>query len=89
MDPQPQQDTAVAQPPPLFDMSKACLLYTSYPAATLVDGVQQSSTIILDNVTNQAIFNFTDQFLESATGADDRLTLAIPPIGAVSYTHLP
>ena len=52
-----------------------------YPARTLIDQVEQSATVILDNVTTQAIFNFTDTYLDAANNVDDRLDIAIPPQG--------
>lgn len=52
-----------------------------YPTQTLVDQVEQSATVILDNTTTQATFNFTDDFLSSENNVDDRLTVTIPPQG--------
>ena len=52
-----------------------------YPNQTLIDQVEQSATVILDNVTTQAIFNFTDSYLTAQNNVDDRLSLAIPPVG--------
>ncbi len=52
-----------------------------YPMQTLVDGVEQSATVFLDNTTTQGTFNFTDDFLENANNVDDRLTIMIPPTG--------
>lgn len=52
-----------------------------YPNQTLIDQVNQGATVILDNVTTQAIFNFTDDFLSSENNVDDRLNIAIPPQG--------
>ena len=61
-----------------------------YPAQTLINGVEQSATVFLDNATTQGTFNFTDTYLiaEEAGGnnVDDRLDVVIPPVGcAVSY----
>lgn len=57
-----------------------------YPMQTLINQVNQSATAILDVVTTQAIFNFTDGFLTAENNVDDRLTIAIPPEGVgVSY----
>ena len=52
-----------------------------YPAQTLVDQVEQSATVFLDNVTAQGTFNFTDSYLQSSNNVDDRLDIAIPPQG--------
>lgn len=54
-----------------------------YPARTTIDGVQQSATVILDNVTTAALFNFTDDYLASEEGnnVDDRLDVTVPPVG--------
>ena len=52
-----------------------------YPAQTLINTVEQSATVILDNTTTQALFNFTDTYLTAQNNVDDRLSLAIPPVG--------
>lgn len=52
-----------------------------YPDQTLVDQVEQSATVILDNTTTQANFNFTDDYLVASNNVDDRLDIAIPPQG--------
>lgn len=54
-----------------------------YPMQTPVNGVNQSATVILDNVTTSALFNFTDDFLASEEGnnVDDRLSITAPPVG--------
>jgi hypothetical protein len=52
-----------------------------YPQQTLVDQVEQSATVFLDNTTTQGTFNFTDTFLLSANNVDDRLRITIPPQG--------
>jgi hypothetical protein len=52
-----------------------------YPTQTLVNGIQQTSTVFLDNTTTQGTFNFTDDYLDNANNVDDRLDIAIPPIG--------
>jgi len=52
-----------------------------YPTQTLIDQVYQSATVILDNTTTQAIFNFTDDYLASENNVDDRLDIAVPPQG--------
>ena len=51
----------------------------AYPTRTLVNQVSQSATVILDNVSNQAVFNFTDSYLTSQNNVDDRLSLTVPP----------
>ena len=57
-----------------------------YPTQVLVDLVEQSATVFLDNVTTQGVFNFTDSYLTGAeseygNNVDDRLDIAIPPTG--------
>jgi hypothetical protein len=52
-----------------------------YPDQTLIDQVEQSATVFLDNVTTQGTFNFTDTFLIAENNVDDRLDIAIPPQG--------
>jgi len=52
-----------------------------YPDQTLVDQVEQSATVILDNETTQAWFNFTDTYLTTENNVDDRLEITIPPTG--------
>jgi len=52
-----------------------------YPTQTLIDQVEQSATVILDNTTTQATFNFTDTYLKSSNNVDDRLTITVPPRG--------
>jgi len=58
-----------------------------YPASTPSDGVDQSATCIFDNVTTQAIFNFTDTFLENENNADDRTDI-LPPFQACRIDYL-
>lgn len=52
-----------------------------YPAQLLVDQVEQSATVILDNVTTQGTFNFTDTYLAASNNVVDRLSVIIPPKG--------
>jgi hypothetical protein len=52
-----------------------------YPTKTVIDQVAQSATVILDNATTQALFNFTDTYLDASNNVDDRLDIAIPPQG--------
>lgn len=52
-----------------------------YPQQTLIDMVNQSATVLLDNVTTQGTFNFTDDYLSAQNNVDDRLTLVQPPQG--------
>ena len=52
-----------------------------YPTRTLVDSVEQSATVFLDNTTTQGIFNFTDEYLVATNNVDDRLDVTIPPQG--------
>lgn len=52
-----------------------------YPQQTLIDQVEQSATVFLDNTTTQGTFNFTDTYLVSENNVDDRLDIAIPPVG--------
>ena len=59
-----------------------------YPTQVLVDGIEESATVFLDNVTTQGTFNFTDSYLQSANNVDDRQDIAIPPIG-VRVDYLP
>jgi hypothetical protein len=53
-----------------------------YPTRTLVDLVNQSATVFLDNTTNQGVFNFTDTYLIAENNVDDRMDIAISPMGA-------
>lgn len=56
-----------------------------YPMQTLIDQVNQSATVFLDNVTTQGTFNFTDTYLIAEEGGgnnvDDRLNVTTPPQG--------
>lgn len=52
-----------------------------YPTQTLIDQVNQSATVFLDNVTTQGTFNFTDTYLSVQNNVDDRLNIVIPPQG--------
>jgi hypothetical protein len=52
-----------------------------YPMQTLIDQVEQSATVFLDNVTTQGTFNFTDTYLSAQNNVDDRLRVVQPPQG--------
>ena len=52
-----------------------------YPTQTLIDAVEQSATVFLDNTTTQGTFNFTDEYLIAENNVDDRLDVTIPPQG--------
>jgi hypothetical protein len=58
-----------------------------YPMTTPVDNVDQSATAILDNVTTQAVFNFTDTYLDSGNNVDDRTDI-LPPFKACRIDYL-
>ena len=51
------------------------------PSTTVSAGVTMTSTVIYDNVTTTAFFNFTDEFLQAETSTDmtDRLRCILPP----------
>jgi hypothetical protein len=51
------------------------------PSATVSSGIPMTSTVIYDNTTTTAFFNFTDEFLEGETSTDmtDRLRCIQPP----------
>lgn len=51
------------------------------PSATVSSGTLMTSTVINDNATTTAFFNFTDEFLEGETSTDitDRLRCIQPP----------
>ena len=57
------------------------------PSATVSAGVPMTSTVVADNNTTTAFFNFTDQFLESETSTDmtDRLRCVLPPAAVDVY----
>lgn len=50
-----------------------------YPTVTNINQVGQSATAILDNVTTQATFNFTDIYLANSNNVDDRMRIIQPP----------
>ena len=52
-----------------------------YPKSFLSDGVTIIPTVILDNVTTSATFNFSDDFLEDSNDSTDRLRVQQPPAG--------
>lgn len=49
-----------------------------YPQTTPSDGIQQSATVFLDNVTPSGTFNFTDEFLIASNNVTDRLRVVWP-----------
>jgi hypothetical protein len=57
------------------------------PAATVSAGIPMTATVIGDNSTTTAFFNFTDQFLEAETSTDmtDRLRCVLPPAAVDVY----
>lgn len=52
-----------------------------YPTQTLVDAIEQSATVFLDNTTTQGTFNFSDTYIATANSVTDRLSIGIPPQG--------
>lgn len=57
------------------------------PSATVSDGVTMTATVINDNTTTTATFNFTDEFLQAETATDmtDRLRVIQPPAAVDVY----
>src|ERR1700722_5022216 len=57
------------------------------PAATVSAGIPMTATVIGDNSTTTAFFNFTDEFLEAETSTDmtDRLRCVLPPAAVDIY----
>jgi hypothetical protein len=57
------------------------------PAATVSAGIPMTATVIGDNTTTTAFFNFTDEFLEAETSTDmtDRLRCVLPPAAVDVY----
>jgi hypothetical protein len=57
------------------------------PAATVSAGIPMTATVIGDNSTTTAFFNFTDEFLEAETSTDmtDRLRCVLPPAAVDVY----
>jgi hypothetical protein len=53
-----------------------------YPKSYLSDGITIVPTMILDNVTTSATFNFTDEFLDDQNDTTDRLRVTAPPQAA-------
>jgi hypothetical protein len=58
-----------------------------YPMQTPIDEVEQSATAIFDNVTTQAVFNFTDTYLTQQNNVDDRTDI-LPPFQACRIDFL-
>lgn len=50
-----------------------------YPQTQLSGTVAETATLILDNVTTSAVFNFDDEYLLAANDVTDRLQLMAPP----------
>lgn len=59
-----------------------------YPQNYPSDGIDNTATIFLDNVTRFGTFNFTDEYLESDNDVTDRLRVLWPP-QAVRIDYLP
>ncbi len=61
--------------------------FFSIPAATVSAGIPLTATVIGDNTTTTAFFNFTDEFLEAETSTDmtDRLRCVLPPAAVDVY----
>ena len=57
------------------------------PAATISASIPMTATVIGDNTTTTAFFNFTDEFLEAETSTDmtDRLRCVLPPAAVDVY----
>jgi hypothetical protein len=57
------------------------------PAATISANIPMTATVIGDNTTTTAFFNFTDEFLEAETSTDmtDRLRCVLPPAAVDVY----
>jgi hypothetical protein len=57
------------------------------PTATVSAGIAMTATVIGDNTTTTAFFNFTDEFLEAETSTDmtDRLRCVLPPAAVDVY----
>lgn len=52
-----------------------------YPNSFLSDGITITPTVLLDNVTTSATFNFTDEYLQGDNNTTDRLRVKAPPQG--------
>jgi hypothetical protein len=57
------------------------------PSTTISAGITMTTTVIDDNSTTTAFFNFTDEFLEGETSTDmtDRLRCVLPPAAVDVY----
>ncbi len=57
------------------------------PSATVSASIPMTATVIGDNTTTTAFFNFTDEFLEAETSTDmtDRLRCILPPAAVDVY----
>lgn len=58
------------------------------PTSTTSDGIQMTATVLPDNVTSSATFNFTDDFLIASQDITDRLRV-IAPQEAVDIYYSP
>jgi hypothetical protein len=59
--------------------------FFNIPAATVSANIPMSATVINDNTTTTAFFNFTDEFLEASTDMTDRLRCIAPPAAVDVY----
>jgi hypothetical protein len=53
--------------------------FFSIPSTVVSAGIPMTATVIADNTTTSAYFNFTDEFLEASTDMTDRLRCVLPP----------
>lgn len=59
-----------------------------YPQTIVSDSVAMSATVIEDNATTNATFNFTDDYLKVSNNVTDRLQVMFPPQGVhVMYSE--
>ncbi|MGH9393569.1 MAG: hypothetical protein ACRD1E_05315, partial [Terriglobales bacterium] len=62
--------------------------YFYIPAAQTVNGVSETSTIIEDNVTTSATFNFDDDFLAASEDASDQFrAIELPHLAGVMFSQ--
>ncbi len=54
-------------------------------SAVVSAGIPMTATVIADNSTTSAYFNFTDEFLEASTDMTDRLRCVLPPAAVDVY----
>jgi hypothetical protein len=55
------------------------------PAAAVSANIPMSATVIKDNTSTTAFFNFTDEYLEASTDMTDRLRVIAPPAAVDVY----